>query len=299
MRTMRRGTVLAAVVAIVLTAGAARAASNPNGSIFRATGWFKGKAQVSEGSVRCEIPTVTAAIPEGAFVLGLWNTYGEPLQYYPDINGGFANPCGVWMGFQNNLLDQAIIVDRVEVSYRIAGAKRFRQYVPTRNGWPIACRPYRRQTLYLGALLNPINSNQDTLAGAPNVAFVEMLPLVNTQVINCLRSQYAPLPVDVFSSFPLVVQATGVGAADVGDIYRTNTIRYTLTMRHTCGNGRVDDGEFCDPLAPTTCLGFCIISAGEPTGLCSHNELIECRSDGDCTGTCLDGNDPSECTCVY
>ena len=38
---------------------------------------------------------------------------------------------------------------------------------------------------------------------------------------------------------------------------------------------------------------------GEPTGLCSHNDLIECRNDGDCTGTCLDGNDPSECTCVY
>ena len=89
------------------------------------------------------------------------------------------------------------------------------------------------------------------------------------------------------------------GTSDNGDTFRANPIRYTLNLRHSCGNGRIDDGEQCDPNAPTTCLGFCVISQGATNGLCSNNKNHFCVADTDCQGICLPPNDPSECICVY
>ena len=96
-------------------------------------------------------------------------------------------------------------------------------------------------------------------------------------------------------SLPLVIKANAVGRADSGDIYRSNTARYTLTLRHTCSNGRVDDGEQCDPNAVVDlCDGRCV------GGACTIPNGAACTTDGDCVqGTCVAPDDPSECTCSY
>jgi hypothetical protein len=149
-------------------------------------------------------------------------------------------------------------------------------------------------------VINPINSTQDQSgSGAPNATFIELFPLVSPQMIFCLRSQYGPLDPNTFVSLPLVIRATGVGFSDNGDTYRTNTIAYHLTLRHTCGNGRIDDGEQCDPAAPDTCSGFCAIPQGATNGTCSQDENRKCRGDGDCQGVCMTPNTPTECVCVY
>ncbi|HZP43926.1 MAG TPA: hypothetical protein VFD84_20775 [Candidatus Binatia bacterium] len=305
MRNLGRALVLGALLAAT-TAGPAAANNNPNGMSFRSVGWFKGRSTVSAGSITCEIPTVTSAIGDGSFALGLWNTLGVQTLYFPDINNPFANPCGVWIQMQNNLIDQAIVVDHVSLVFKITGAKRFRRLgIPTRNGWPFQCRRMRKTTLFVGARLNPINSTQDTSqAGAPNVAFIQLLPVLAPETIHCLRDVYtqisaAPPTAGGFVSLPIVATATPVGVSDAGDTFKANPIRYTVNLRHTCGNGRVDDGELCDPNAPSTCIGFCKIAQGETTGTCSHNENIGCRTDADCSGTCMAPNQPSECICVY
>jgi hypothetical protein len=294
MRIVGRGPVLA-LVAFVLTtaAGEAAAGNNPNGVVFRAVGWFKGKGEITAGEIKCEIPSVSTAIAEGAFALGMWNTYGVPTIYYPDINSPFGNPCGVWIMLQNNARDQGLVIDRIRLRYRIPRAGRMRALVPTRNRWPIACRDFRNEIVFAGTRINPVNSSEETQSGAPNVAFIEMLPFVTPQLIGCLRSQYAPLSTDVFVSLPLVVRATAFATSDAGDTYQSNTIQYTLNLRHTCGNGRVDDGEFCDPQAPNTCGGVC------QNGVCSQNENLPCTDSSDCAGTCMAQGDPSECICVY
>lgn len=294
-----KGVAMMVLAAALSAAAPAGADNNPNGTVFRATGWFRGEAEISEGSIRCEVPTINSGISEGAFSMGLWNTYGEPFLMFPDANSAFGNPCGGFLSVQSNLLDQALNVEKIKVTYRIAGAKQFRQFVPTRNGFPIACRPFRKQTLFVAARLNPVNSSEDLVSGAPNVALIQMLPLVNTGLVNCLRSQYAPLPTDVLSALTLRITATAVGTSDAGETYRANPLAYNLTLRHTCGNGRVDDGELCDPAAPDTCRGFCVVAAGESTGICSHNEAVVCRNDFDCFGVCTDGGNPSECLCIY
>ncbi len=300
MRNVRRGPVLAAVLTAVLAAGQSWADNNPNGMSFRAVGWFKGKSEITAGRINCEIPNVQNAISEGAFAMGLWNTYGAPTIYYPDVNSSFGNPCGVWMQLQNNLIDQAINLDKIQLRYRIAGAKKFRnQGVATKNGFPMACQPLRNETLFIGNRLNPINSNEETSSsGAPNIAFIEMLPFVTPEMVSCLRSQYAGLA--TFTSFPLVVRATAFGQSDGGASFQSNTIQYTLNLRHFCGNGRVDDGEECDPEVRdnsggtlTTCIGVC------SGGHCSQSDSIPCTVDADCSGSCLVAGNPSECTCAY
>src|SRR5947199_348858 len=151
-----------------------------------------------------------------------------------------------------------------------------------------AGRQFRRDTLFIGARLNPINSTQDTSSsGAPNVAFIEMLPFISNQLIQCLRAEYAPLPTTTFASLPLVVKATAVGVSDSGDTFRANPIAYTLNLRHTCGNGRTDDGESCDASAPgNACAGTCSGTPSAP-GKCSQNASVGCTSDADCLGFCL------------
>jgi hypothetical protein len=285
--------VLLAAVLAVSSPGSA--SNNPNGLAFRAVGWYKGKAEVSENTIRCEIPSVSTAIADGAFSLGLWNTFGIDTLQFPDPNNAFGNPCGGWIQLQNNLIDQGIQIERVVVKVKVAGARRFRQSVPTRNGFPIACRYLAKQTLYPGIRLNPVNSTQPVSgSGAPNSAFVQMLPLLSPEMIHCLRAEYIGRAAGSFTSLQLVARAVVTGTGDAGDTFRSNTVPYSVTLRHTCGNGRVDDGETCDPAAVgTTCSGIC------SNGTCTQNNAVSCSTDADCQGGCVAADDPTECTCLY
>jgi hypothetical protein len=293
MRSKAVEAVAAALVALALAAGPVAATNNPNGIVFRGIGFFRGKSSVSSGTITCEIPNTSSAISDGFFDIGLWNTFGIPNIYFPDPNHPFADPCGGWLQLQNNLSTQSIQLEQVNLTFKVAGAKRFRQFVPTRNGFPIACRQFRKATLFIGGLINPVTGPPTSQSGASNTIFVQLLPMVSTQLFTCLRSQYAGIPTDVYSSLPLVIHAQAVGVSDVGDTYRANTVAYTLNLRHTCGNGRVDDGEQCDPTAVgNTCQDTC------DSNHCSISGAA-CVSDGDCFGSCLPQNDPGECSCVF
>jgi len=300
MRIAERRPIVVALLAVVVASGAAWATNNPNGSAFRAVGFFQGKSSISAGEITCEIPTISSAIGDGAFAMGLWNTFGIPTLHFPDLNSPVGNPCGGWIELQNNLLDQAIALDHINLRYRIPRARRFRQYVPSKKGFPRACKKFRRAKLFVGGVLQPSNSSSDNApSGAPNVTFIQLIPLISGQVISCLRDQYASLPADLYTSLPLQVNVKAIARSDSGDTFIANAIKYTLDLRHSCGNGRLDDFEICDPNAPSTCVGFCKIDSGAAFGTCSHNLDLSCRSDSDCLGVCLDGNTPTECVCVY
>lgn len=288
MRIVKQATMLAGVLA-VLAGGRAEGVTPPQ---FQALGWLAGEAQISEQGIRCQIPTVAAAITDGSFQMGLWNTFGEPTILFPNPNAGFANPCGGWMQLQNNLIDQGMMLERIVFRYKIPGARRFRQFVPTRKNFPVACRDLRRETRFMSARLNAANSNSTTPAGAPNVAIVNPVPMVNTALIHCLRGQYAPLPTDVYTSLPLVIRAQAFGTTDLGEAVTSNVVLYSLTLRHLCGNGRLDDGEFCDPAGLDSCFDLCLSGACQLSG-------APCLSSRDCGGVCLPANDPEECNCAF
>jgi hypothetical protein len=290
---------MAAVAGVVLAAGVSQA-GQPNGLVLRAVGFFKGKEDITQDQIKCEVPTLDAAITDGNYNMGLWNTYGSQTLFFPDRNNPFANPCGGYLQMRNNMTVEGITVDRVLEHFRIAGARRYRDLVPTAKKFPVACQQFRNFTYYVGTRLDgAANTVSSSESGAPNVAFTQLLPIVSVDLINCLRAEYTPklIPANGITAYslPLIAKINMHGVADNGDGFWSNTVSYTLNLRHTCGNGRVDDGESCDPssLANTCHAGPCT------SGQCTGASSVSCTTDADCDGTCVAEGDPEECSCLF
>jgi hypothetical protein len=289
--TNRWNSVRVALAAITLVAGTHAARADDLGLVLRAVGFFQAQSSGTGGT--CTVPSVGQGVPVSSDTIGLWDTFGIPTIQYP------IDECLGWMELQNNMTAQGISLTRVDLKLRIEGAGRFRQFVPTRNGWPTACKQFRHATVFTGAHLFPFGTDPsfgNTGSGVGNVAFVNLFPMVSSQVIHCLRSQYAALPSDVYVSFPLIIQATASGIKDSGGGAKSNQLQFTLNLLHLCGNGRIEAGEQCDPNATlNACVGTCDTSKHT----CQQNPTQPCLTDGDCVGSCLPQGDPMECSCAY
>jgi hypothetical protein len=286
------------VAALLLAGFVGSAAANTDGLVLRAVGWYKGSESISNDGIRCEVPSVSSAIGDGLFTMGLWNTFGNQTIQFPDRNSPFANPCGGWIQMWNSMTMQGINLNRINISYRIGGARRFNGSVSQQRGWPTACNAFRRTTLFAGTRLGPNDPDapDNSTSGLPNVAFLQVLPMIPSSVFFCLREQYGPLPPDVYTDLPLIVKARIQGYGDNGDAFKSNVIKYTLNLRHTCGNGRLDDGEDCDTSASgTPCSGFAVCVSN----VCFGDPTRGCNTDADCIGTCQAAGSVEECTCTY
>ncbi|HWP64327.1 MAG TPA: hypothetical protein VNO26_00250 [Candidatus Limnocylindria bacterium] len=290
-----RGLAVAGLLVASMTGQAV--AGSSKGLVLRAMGWAQGRASVSDSSISCQIPTVDTVIADGFFTMGIWNTFGEQTIQFPDRNSAFANPCGGFLQLWNSMTKQGITLNRINLAYRIAGSRRFDAVVSQRKGWPTACNAFRRATVFAGVRLNPNDPlAPPTGSGLPNVAFIQVTPLVSPSVFACLREQYAVLPADVYTDFPLVIKARASGIADNGDRFVSNVLKYTLNLRHTCGNGRLDDGEACDLTASGQACSGSAICVGN---VCIGDPTRGCNTDADCIGTCQAQGTPEECTCTY
>jgi len=281
----------ALAASVLIAAGTAYAGPPSDGLSLRAVGLFQ--AESSSGGGSCTVPDNENGILLNSDQIGLWTTDGAATTGYP------LTSCGGWMELQNVMTTQGVNVDRVDIRLRIAGAGRFRQYVPTRNGFPTACKSLRNSTIFAGAHIFPNGTDPafgNTGSNDPHLAFVNLFPMVDAQVIGCLREQYAGLPANVYTSFPLVIRMQASGITDSGKRLKSNAIMFTLTLQHFCGNGRVDASEECDPNAPNQCDGG-VCDPNEST--CKGNSSVFCTTDADCQGRCLQEGDPNECTCLF
>lgn len=223
---------MAVMVATAAFAGSAQAAST-NGLSFRAFGFYKGVANISQDSIACEIPTVSTAIADGGFQMGLSSTYGVPSVSYPDVLNPYGNPCGGWLQLQNNMRTQGISLTRVVIRMKVLGAKRFRDQVPTRNGWPTACKGLQKQVMFLGARMDPMGSptSGGSGSGQPNTVFVQLFPMLSPQAFACLQNQYGALSSTELTSLAIQFRGTAYGMTDAGDAIQTQLTRYTLTLQ--------------------------------------------------------------------
>lgn len=181
--------------------------NNDQGIVFRAVGLFSGDQSES----KCTVPTTSKAIADQGVSLPLND---------PRLNFGYPNSvsdvfflCQGYIWLENDLVNQAIVVDSIDFEYEIPGAK---IKIPS-NSEPTGIR------------INPSNADPDTNqnpSGQVNV-FIGQLTgqLVPAHLIAFLRQNLDSLPK---LPFVMIIHIKAKGRTDTGDHIVTNETRYTF-----------------------------------------------------------------------
>lgn len=204
MGTVRR-IISCALFAGLICTGCGSSGDNDQGVSFRAVGLFTG--DLSED--KCTAPTTDKAIADAGLSLAL----ADPRLDlgYPSAADAFM-VCHGYIWLQNDLNKQAIVVDRIDYTYEVPGA---RISIPA-NSAPVGFR------------INPADSPEGTQNpfGQVNVFLGHLTgQLVPPQIISFLRQNQPSLPE---LPYVMIVHITARGRSDNGDVFVSNEIRYTI-----------------------------------------------------------------------
>jgi hypothetical protein len=195
-------------IALIVGFVCASCGSNDNsqGITFRAVGIFQGEQQQGE----CQVPTADNQITDASVVLFLNSALVDGG--YPDSTS-IQSFCRGFLELENNLDNQAIVVDRIDFRYEIPGAN---MSIPS-NSAPVGWR------------LNPANADPDTNPnsfGQVNVIFAQLDgQLISSTLITFLRQNQPSLPKLPYN---MIIHLTARGRSDSGDAIETNEIRYSV-----------------------------------------------------------------------
>jgi hypothetical protein len=177
---------------------------NDNGIAFRAVGFFQGT--LNEGI--CTVPTANEAIADQSNNLVLDSALLD--SGYPA--GAFF--CRGYLWLENNLRNQAVVVDRLDFEYEIPGS---RIGVPDHSS-------------SVGIRINPINTDPETSPspfGPPNVYIgIPEAQMIPASLVLFLRQNRQALPQ---LPYTMIVKMTAHARSDAGDGFDSNEVRYTVT----------------------------------------------------------------------
>ena len=213
MRTMRRhggfGVRAGALGCLLLSLAACGGGggNNDQGIVFRATGMFRGREQIDQGRITCTIPTVADALVDAAYNLSLSSVIAFPDRLEID-----ANPCGGYIGLQNNLDEQSMNVREISITYEVPGA----------------LVPIPPTSVTFGQTILPATSEQTTQSGQANLLFGQLEgQIVPRNLLVYLNANANRLPA---TPYLMNVYLVARGQSDDGTNYETNEIGYQLTM---------------------------------------------------------------------
>ena len=213
MRTMRRhggfGFRAGALGCLLLSLAACGGGggNNDQGIVFRATGMFRGREQIDQGRITCTIPTVADALVDAAYNLSL-----SSVTAFPDRLEIDANPCGGYIGLQNNLDEQSMNVREISITYEVPGA----------------LVPIPPTSVTFGQTILPATSEQTTQSGQANLLFSQLEgQIVPRNLLVYLNANANRLPA---TPYLMNVYLVARGQSDDGTNYETNEIGYQLTM---------------------------------------------------------------------
>jgi len=198
-----------AALALVVAAGCGGGSGNNNdqGVVFLATGTFRGQQSIQQGQITCVVPNASNAILDNTFTFNI-STSVE----FPSPNDAFADPCGGYIGLQNNLTSQAINVQEISVRYEIAGAG---------IGLPT-------QSITVGQNIPSASTTVVGPSGVPNLIFLNLQgQIVPASVVVFLNQNVNHLPA---TPYLMNVFMVARGQSDDGTNYQTNEIGYQLTI---------------------------------------------------------------------
>lgn len=195
-------------VALIAGLGLVSCGSNENdqGISFRAVGIFQGEQQEDQ----CQVPVIENAIVDSGIAV--------PLKS-PLVDAGYPSSrsvlsfCRGFLQLDNNLFNQAILVERIDFEYEIPGA---RIAIPS-NSAPTGLR------------LNPANADPATnpnASGKVNTIFVQLDgQMVPSTLVQFLRHNEPSLPQ---LPYVMIIHLRAQGRTDSGERIVSNEIRYTV-----------------------------------------------------------------------
>ncbi len=185
----------------LLAIGCGDSGDNDNGIAFRAAGFFQGT--FNDG--RCTVPNATTAIADQSNNLTL--DAANVDSGYPA--GVFF--CRAYLWLENNLVRQAVVVDRLDFEYEIPGS---------RLGLP-------SHSSSVGIRINPSDSTAPSPFGPTNVYIgLPEAQIVPASLVLFLRQNRQSLPE---LPYTMIVKMTAHARSDAGQGYVSNEIRYTIT----------------------------------------------------------------------
>jgi hypothetical protein len=189
----------------LLVVGCGDSGDNDNGISFRAVGFVQGT--FSDG--KCTVPTAGSGIADQSNNIVLDSAIVD--SGYPA--GAFF--CRAYLWLENNLLRQAVIVDRLDFEYEIPGS---------RIGLP-------SHSSSVGIRINPADSTAASPFGPPNVYVgLPEAQIVPASVVLFLRQNRQSLPQ---LPYTMIVKMTAHARSDAGQSYVSNELRYTITWEQS------------------------------------------------------------------
>ena len=179
---------------------------NDQGISFRAVGILQGEQQEDQ----CQVPTADSAIADAGIAIPL----NSPLvdDGYPD-SFSVLSFCRGFLQQENNMLGQAVVVDRIDFEYEIPGA---RIAIPA-NSAPTGLR------------INPVDADPEQTPspfGQVNAVVVQLDgQLVPSTLVQFLRQNQPSLPA---LPYIMIIHMRALGRTDSGDRIQTNEMRYTI-----------------------------------------------------------------------
>jgi hypothetical protein len=206
-RNAAKPAVFAMAALLLASACGSGAGNNDQGIAFTATGIWRGPDSSEAGQINCTEPNITNAIIDTAHALSL-----SLVAAYPDRTNAVADPCGGYLGLQNNLLTLGMNVQRIEIQYDVPGAA-------------VAVPDHAVPT---GFRINPSSSTIEATSGLPNLVYAGLVgQLVPATIVDFLKIYASQLPQP-----PYLMTATlvAVGQSQSGDDYRSNPVDYSFTV---------------------------------------------------------------------
>ena len=182
---------------------------NSQGISFRAVGIFQGTVETD----KCTAPVADKAIADQSIALPLNNSLFINIDTgFPNASSGFLL-CRGYIWLENELDNQAIVVDRIDFDYEIPGA---RISIPSSSS-------------VVGFKIPPANADPKTTVnpfGQVNIYLGHLEgQLVPATLILFLRQNQPSLPALPYN---MIIHITARGRTDSGDLLVSNEIRYTV-----------------------------------------------------------------------
>jgi hypothetical protein len=195
----------------IVGCGGGGSSENDQGVSFRAVGILQGEVQEDQ----CQVPTADSAIADAGVSIPLNSPFVD--NGYPS-SFSVLSFCRGFLQLENNMLGQAVVVDRVDFEYEIPGA---RIAIPA-NSAPTGFR------------INPVDADPELTPspfGQVNAVVVQLDgQLVPSTLVQFLRQNRQSLPA---LPYIMIIHIRARGRTDSGNLLETNEIRYTVEWTAT------------------------------------------------------------------